>query len=80
MGVANSDSTYMKRAQGVVTVAVFGTPPSHSSEHEGDPRRWFSLRLGVQKHQRQLPLGKGVWQVTYSFLVYNINEDVVSII
>lgn len=67
-------------AKGVVTVTVKGsTPRSGRGAHEGDPRRWISLHLGQRKYQQQLTLQKGVWQSTFSFLVHNLQQDVVSL-
>ena len=45
----------------------------------GDPRRWLALTLGKQKRKKQLPLRRDTWTVTFSFLVYDLKEDVVSI-
>lgn len=46
----------------------------------GDPRRWISLRLGQKKYQWQLPQQKESWHTTYSFLVYDLTQDLVSFI
>ena len=43
----------------------------------GDSRRWLTLTLGKQKRKKQLPLRRDTWTVTYSFLVYDLKEDVV---
>ena len=44
-----------------------------------DPRRWATFRLGSQKHQLQLPVGRENWTVTHSFLVYDLREDQVEV-
>ena len=43
----------------------------------GDSRRWLTLTLGKQKRKKQLPVKKDSWTVNYSFLVYDLREDVV---
>lgn len=35
----------------------------------------MTFRLGDQKHQVQLPIGKDGWKVTHSFLVYDLKQD-----
>ena len=43
----------------------------------GDSRRWCSVRVGLQKHHHQIPVGKEAWSATYSFLIHNLQSDMV---
>ena len=42
-----------------------------------DSRRWCSVRVGLQKHHYQVPVGKEAWSATYSFMIHNLQNDVV---
>ena len=65
-----------KHAVGVVTVVVTATPRK-SKEKLRLSSRWLSLRLGKKKYQQQLVLQDGVCRKTYSFLVSDLQNDVV---
>ena len=53
---------------------------SHISTHTlaGDPRRWCTVRIGQQKRKLHIPVAKTNWEATFSFLVYNLQQDAVS--
>lgn len=74
-----ADPHSSRRARGVLTITFSGNPTEHPSKYENDPRRWVTFRLGEQKYQVQLPTGRESWRATYSFLVYDLKEDMLLI-
>ena len=59
---------------------IYHNPQIHTPARalSDDPRRWCTVRLGEQKHQLQLPVKRDSWHATFSFLVYNLQDDTVS--
>ena len=70
----DNDAGVDDRAEGVVTVKVTG---SHPSSAKAAGSRWVTLRLGNRKYQWPLPVQQEEWSVTYTFLVHDLEQDVV---
>ena len=74
-----SDDGSDGNAEGVLTVRLTGRPPdSCMHKSKGTGGRWITLRVGNKKYRWPLSTKQEVWRATYSFLVHDLKQDVVS--